>query len=343
MAEDGKSALARVLQILIPTAGVTVAIVSVLLSVASRKKELTCTLLNSTRLVSENLGGISPDMRVEFRGQPIYSLSKMTFSLRNTGSAAVRSQDVSEPVHLQFPTGSKLLNAAVEKTLPLKFSFSARPVPETSQVQLDFPLLNSGDEGIFSVYLLNSDPQRPSFEGRVVDVPQLVYTESTPATRTGDQWPHWSHATRAVIRWILLVVYSLLTIGCVALVLYETVTRVRHARWATKWSKLSEDLKKAVSAREDAEWQKQLDQLMKQTASMNQADRQAFLKANSPKLDFKARARRMQDEHKKAGIPSEPDTMTGTIGNFASFVLVLGCIGFLFAITAVVVHTALPG
>src|SRR6266436_9952160 len=95
MAENDKLTLTRVLQFLIPTAGVTVAIISVLLSVASRKKELTCTLLNSTRLVSENLGGISPDMRVEFRGQPIYSLFLLTFGLQRDVSAAVRSRRVS--------------------------------------------------------------------------------------------------------------------------------------------------------------------------------------------------------------------------------------------------------
>jgi len=343
MAENDKLTLARVLQFLIPAAGVTVAIVSVLLSVASRKKELTCTLLNSTRLVSENLGGISPDMRVEFRGQPIFSLSKMTFSLRNTGSAAVRSQDVSEPVHLQFPAGAKLLNASVEKTSPLKFSFSTKSFPETSQVELDFPLLNSGDEGIFSVYLLNSDLQRPSFEGRVVDVPQLVYAESLQNTDPNAGWPHWSHATRTIIRWTLLVLYGLLTAGSIGMLLYEIVTRIRDARWKPRWSKLFQDLEKELLARENAERDKEWDRVVKESANLNPAEKEAYRKANAPKYDFDARRRRLREECKKRGIPPEPGTITGSLGDFVSFSLVFAGIAVLFAVTAIVVHTALPG
>ena len=43
MEEKGPSRLFRVLQILIPLAGVAVGITGVLLTVASRKKEITCT------------------------------------------------------------------------------------------------------------------------------------------------------------------------------------------------------------------------------------------------------------------------------------------------------------
>ncbi len=322
MAENDKLTLTRVLQFLIPTAGVTVAIISVLLSVASRKKELTCTL---------------------FRGQPIYSLSKMTFTLRNTGSAAVRSQDVSEPVHLQFPVSAKLLNVSVEKTSPLKFSFFAKSIPETSQVELDFPLLNSGDEGTFSVYLLNSDPQQPSFEGRVVDVPQLVYVESSQNADPNAGWPHWSHATRTIIRWLLLVLYCLLTAGSIGIILYEVVSRIRKARWVRRWSKLSEELQKEMSVREEAESKKEWDRLRQESEKLNPAERKDYFIANAPKYDYRARRRRISEEYKKKGIPPEPDTITDTFGDFVSFALVFAGIAFLFAVTAVVVHTALPG
>src|SRR5882762_1838283 len=110
MEEKAPSRIFRALQILISLAAVVVGITGVLLTVAARKKELTCSLVNSTRLVSENLGGIHPDMHVEFHGQPIFSLAKMTFDLRNTGAAAIMAKDVVEPVRLAFPPTTRLMS-----------------------------------------------------------------------------------------------------------------------------------------------------------------------------------------------------------------------------------------
>lgn len=341
MSEKEKPTIARALQLLIPVAGVSVAVASLLLSTAARKKELTCVLLNSTRLVSENLGGISPDMRVEFRGQPIYSLSKMTFALRNTGAAAVRSQDVSEPVRLQFPAGTRLLSAAAERTLPTKFSFLARAVPETGQVQLDFPLLNSGDEAVFSVYLLNSDPERPALEGRVVDVPQLIYTDSGATSATRSSWPHWSHATRTVVRWILIVLYSLLSLAAAGVWVYETVTKIRHGIWAPKWEKAYRELREELSKRESEELRKKWEQVYAEAGKLSPADRKAYTEAHAPRWDFHAGRRRLDEELRARGIPPEPDAITSALSDYVSFSLTFLAVALLFAITVIVVRTAL--
>jgi hypothetical protein len=343
MSDSDRLTLGRVLQFLIPAAGVSVAVVSVLLSVAARKKELTCTLLNTTRLVSENLGGIDPDMRVEFRGQPIYSLSKMTFSLRNTGSAAVRAQDVSEPVHLQFPAGARLLSAVVERTLPLKFSFSAKQVSEVSQVLLEFPLLNSGDEAIFSVYVLNSEAQRPSFEGRVVDVPQLIYSESASINGAGGDWPHWSHATRTVIRRLLLGLYGVLSLAGFLFWVYEVFTKLRYMQWKPKWSKPYAEAEEEVKKKMKEEWNRRLDVRMKEAANMKPPEAQAYLqKSVAAEMSLhEMTGRALEEELRKRGIPSRPDLFAE--GGFLSFSLVFLGVAVIFAITAVVVHTALPG
>src|SRR5260370_17955669 len=206
MEERTPSKIFRTLQILVPLAGVAVGITGVLLTVASRKKELTCTQVNSTRLVSENLGGIHPDMHVEFHGQAIFSLSKMTFSLRNTGAAAIMAKDIVEPVALAFPVSTRLMSANVEKTFPPDLKFSAGIIG--GNVVLDFPLLNRGDEALFSVYVFNSELQRPALEGRIVDVPQLVYSEANAPTGGQRPWPFQSHATRSVVRWVLLTIYG---------------------------------------------------------------------------------------------------------------------------------------
>jgi hypothetical protein len=151
MAEKATSKSFRTLQIFISLVGIAVAITAALLTIAARKKELTCTQVNSSRLVSENLGGIHPDLHVDFRGQTIFSLTKMTFTLRNTGAAAIKAGDVIESVRLQFPPTTKLMSATLERTFPPDSKFSIAALPESKQVVFDFPLLNAGDEIIFSV------------------------------------------------------------------------------------------------------------------------------------------------------------------------------------------------
>jgi hypothetical protein len=331
------------LGLLIPAAGASVAIVSVLLSVAARKKELTCTLLSATRLVSENLGGISPEMRVEFRGQTIYSLSKMTFSLRNTGSAAVRAQDVSEPIHLQFPAGARLLSAAVERTLPLKFAFSAKQVQEAGQVALDFPLLNSGDEAIFSVYVLNSEPERPSFEGRVVDVPQLVYTESASVNGAGADWPRWSHSTRTVVRRSLLVLYGALSLAAFSFWAYAVFTRLGYMLWKPKWIKPYAEAEEEANKKAKEEWDQRFEVRLKQAANMSRSEAQAYLqKPASKELNIiETRRRALEEELRERGIPPKPDQLIEAA--FLSFSLVFLGSAVVFVITVVVVHTALLG
>jgi len=235
MEEKAPSKLFRALQILIPLAGVAVGITGVLLTVAARKKELTCTLVNSTRLVNENLGGIHPDLHVEFHGQPIFSLTKMTFDLRNTGAAAILEKDVVEPVRLAFPVGTKLMSSSVEKTFPADLKFSARTTPDGAAVELGFPLLNRGDEALFSVYLLNSEPQRPSLEGRIVDVPQLIYSDANVGTVRQSTWPFQSHATRSVVRWVLVIIYSALTLLFLGLWIGCISSYVSYLPWKRKW------------------------------------------------------------------------------------------------------------
>src|SRR2546422_9289372 len=88
--ETPKGKVVRLLQVFMPIIGVSVAAISLLLTVAARKKELTCTLISSTRLVSENLGGVHPDLHVEFRDQPIMFLLKLRFTLWKTGDAALK-------------------------------------------------------------------------------------------------------------------------------------------------------------------------------------------------------------------------------------------------------------
>ena len=347
MDEKTPSKLFRTLQILIPLMGVAVGLTGVLLTLAARKKELSCTLVNSTRLVSENLGGIHPDMHVEFHGQPIFSLTKMTFDLRNTGAAAIMAKDVVEPVRLAFPPTTRLMTTSVEHTSPQDLKFSANAVPG-GDVVLEFPLLNRGDVAFFSVYVFNSEPQRPTLEGRIVDVPQLVYSEANVSAATQNMWPFQSHATRSVVRWALVSIYSALTLLFLGICAGGVGSYVSYLPWKYKWKHLydaaleeiEKDSREGGASPPAAAAQPKQDEagdLMLARAHKLAAIRRGLLLHDT---EF---AEKMVRELKKKGIPPHPSPMFESLGGVAAFSALMLSLASVCSTTGLIVYRALSG
>jgi hypothetical protein len=349
MEEKAPSKLFRTLQILIPLASVVVAITGVLLTVAARKKELTCTLVNSTRLVNENLGGISPDLHVEFHGQPIFSLTKMTFEFRNTGAAAILAKDVVEPVKLAFPVGTKLMSSSVEKTFPPDLSFSARAFPDGAAVYLEFPLLNRGDEALFSVYVLNSELQRASLEGRIVDVPQLIYSEANAGAVRQSTWPFQSHATRSVVRWMLVTIYSTLTLLFLGLWIGCIRSYVSYLPWKRKWKnqydKVVTDLKEA--ANKDASRAAPRERRVESESSVllpppdGWTDPDDIHRYLTTREHVFVPSNKMNEELKKRGIEVHPGSFIDSIGALSSFSALLLSLAAVSSTTALIIYRSL--
>jgi len=234
MNEQEKTHWPKVLQILVPIISASIALISLLVGIAARKKELTCTLVSSSTIVSVNPGGIHPDIKVEFRGQPIGTLSKLTFSLKNSGSGAIRVDDIKEAVRITFPSTSKVLNANVEGTSPQHFTFSVRLDPAVNTVICDFPLLNPGDEAFFSAYVQSGPSIKPLFEGRVVDVSQMLYIDRSETER--NPLPRFlsSHSVRSVLRWVLVAIYCGLALFFAGVWIFELARHVMRSLWMKK-------------------------------------------------------------------------------------------------------------
>jgi len=126
MPDEGKITASRVLQVVVPIASVMIALASLFIGLSSRRKELTCVFLGTEKLVSVS-NNFAPDLSVQYRGQPVASLTKMNYVLRNSGAVAVRGTDVVEPLELGYPGATKILNANVDKTHPSDFSFTFCP------------------------------------------------------------------------------------------------------------------------------------------------------------------------------------------------------------------------
>jgi hypothetical protein len=232
--ELSKSSVVAKLLKFIPVLALLVALAGIWIAVQSRKKEISCEFTGASRLVSVVPGGIPGDVRMDFHGEPVKSLTRMTFTIRNTGAAAVKKEDVRETLRLVFPSSVSVLSASTESTTPTGIQFVTTLSPDSHQVLLSFDLLNASDEARIAVYLINSDPAAPLLLGRIVDVPKLVMSYQFSDDKAYEP-PIQSHALRKAVRWVLIFA---LGIGFGFFFFFASFTAYRYIgflRWTKKW------------------------------------------------------------------------------------------------------------
>lgn len=235
MADSEKGKLIRILQVLVPIVGTAVAVIGLLIALASRKKELVCAYLGSDRLVSLDAGGISAAVKVEYEGQTVTSLMKMRFVVRNTGSSAIKGEDVREPITLYFPKAVQLLNSLVDRTSPTRFNFQVVLNLADNTVTCNFPLLNSGDEAYFSVFAYNSMPVAPEVRGRIVDVKEIQNLDDSQH-RQADPFPYTSSiGVRRVLYWVLVSFNAIQCVSCTILGIAAAWSFLKYKVWKSKW------------------------------------------------------------------------------------------------------------
>ncbi|HEY4902396.1 MAG TPA: hypothetical protein VIH89_02890 [Candidatus Sulfotelmatobacter sp.] len=352
MDDSKKTSPLRVFQALIPIVGIGIAVISLLLTVAARRKELTCTETSSTRLVSENLGGIDPSLHVEFGGQPVVTLSKLTFSLRNTGAAAIKGSDVIEPVRLQFAPPTKILSAVVEHTSPQRFGFATTSSPSSGEVVLTFSLLNSGDEAQFSIYVLNSEIQKPLFLGRVVDVTQMLYVDSTynAPSNAGILPRARGRLTRSILRWFLSSVLWGISAVLLGFWIGGAVEYVRYLPWKRKYKPLYDDLvrESVRKLREETQPKTKAASAPRKLEEPGEPDDALVMRELSEEVALNRmmlidgfRHPDVALELKKRGVPDHPHPLVGSFSGLVGFSAALLSIAFCSALTGLIVNEAL--
>lgn len=305
MADLEKSKLVRVVQVLVPIVGVAVAAIGLLIGLAGRKKELVCAYLGADKLVSLDAGGISSAVKVEYEDQTVTSLVKMRFVIRNTGSLAIKGEDVLEPVTLYFPKSVKLLNTSVDRTLPVRFNFEVALNPADNTVTTRFPLLNSGDEAYFSVFTYDSTPITPEVGGRIVDVIGIESLDDSQHQQS-NPFPFTSSiGVRRVVYWVVLSFNALCAILISGVGVYAIVIFARQRFWWSRWRKTFEEKRRLLA--------------------------DEYKRPPPPPamvLDY-----RTKQELKKQGIPEEPDSPYGGWKDLLGGTLVLTVLAALFAVT----------
>jgi hypothetical protein len=320
MADSEKGKLIRVLQVLVPIVGVTVAVIGLFIGLAARKKELVCAYLGAEKLVSLDAGGISAAVKVEYENQAVTSLVKMRFVIRNTGSSAIKGDDVLEPISLYFPQSVKLLNSSVDRTLPARFSFDVVSNPADNTVTIKFPLLNSGDEAYFSVYTYDSAPVTPEVLGRIVDVRQIESLDDSQRQQA-DPFPFTSSiGVRRVLYWVVLGFNASCGGVAVGFALYFILLFARLQLWWSKWRKRFDETRKAIVDKYKGALS------FNETRGVLVQGQQDLPSGHT--LDYMAK-----QELKKQGTPDEPDSLYDNWKDLLGGTLVLSVLATIFLVT----------
>jgi hypothetical protein len=335
----------RILQI-VPLVALGVAIASFVLTVAARKKEITCEYLGSSRLVAVNSSGLPSDVKVEYNGQPVTSLTKLTFLIRNSGAAAIKREDVRDPLKLVFPTQVRVLNATTDRTSPQPFEFQSKVAADSQTVVFDFALLNAGDEANVSVYIINSDPVSPVFIGRIVDVPSLIF-----ATRVDEPANTWSgvrlgsHAVRGTVRWILVLLQSIFALLFGGLTITAVVSYIQYLPWRRQWSGRYQEV--VTAAREEFKrlhprTVRNLNDLMSDSDDDLQFE---FERATALEMRgiHSDRSQFIQEKLREAKIPAQPSPMFESLGGVIGFTISFGGMSAAFTLAAYLSFVSLRG
>jgi hypothetical protein len=239
MEQTQKEVLSKFLRF-VPILSVGIALIALLTSLEARKKGLTCTYVGSTNLVSVASAGLEKSLKVEVSGQTVTSLAKMSFTVRNTGAVAIRSDDIKEPIGLYFPKNAKLLSAAVDRTNPPGFTFRVNLDAANNIVYCDFPLLNSGDEAYVSTYVYDSPAIIPQLKGRVVDLKSISNVDES-GKQAANPFPYLaSVAARKAAYWTLLISHALLVIVAITLLCVAGTEYFRWRLWLRRWANVYE-------------------------------------------------------------------------------------------------------
>jgi hypothetical protein len=197
--------------------------------------------------------------------------------------------------------------------------------------------------------VFNSELQRPSLEGRIVDVPQLVYSEANVPTANRGSWPFQSQATRSVVRWVLVSIYGALTLLFMGIGVGGIGSYVKYLPWKSKWKRrydeLCEELRKTY-----------LQERVAAKAAL--ADTPADIVGLESELtqeDFYRSAmhehivhehiiledKRLIKELEKKGIPPNPHPMVESIGSLAVLVGIMVSLALVCSTTGLIVYRAL--
>ena len=148
------------------------------------------------------------DLVVSYAGKEISTITKLDFSLANTGRTPIRRGDVFSPINIRLLGGALPLEMQVGSLEPANIDFEATINTQSGVVELQFPLLNPDDRVNFSI-LVDGPVDSVEAEARIAGISGINYIDAR-----GDSA---ANPTRRRFSWTLLMVVVFTLLGIISL------------------------------------------------------------------------------------------------------------------------------
>lgn len=132
------------------------------------------------------------DLTIMYAGEELQNLTRQRFSLANTGRTPIVGEDLVKPPTITFPKGTRILDAKIEAVYPRGLDARATQLDDSPSVQLEFPLLNQGDNIVFSILIADYSGEPFGATARIVGVGSLTVTRAESVPAKAEKTTHWS-------------------------------------------------------------------------------------------------------------------------------------------------------
>lgn len=170
----------------------------------SKEKSLSITE-KSRQAFFNNSVNTPTDLSLQLNGRPVKTPWVLTLSYENTGKIPVLKNDIESPVKVIF-RNSNIVDAQIIGKSP--GNIFATIAKSTKSIQIAHGLLNPGDKIQISI-LLDGIGETPLIDGRVSDIPAVLYNKYAPEARGQDRIPKSITKTAQVISALLLILAAI--------------------------------------------------------------------------------------------------------------------------------------
>jgi hypothetical protein len=274
--------------------GVVVAVFTFFTNANLRRKEISCTYLGASSIVHIDRGSLQGPLSIFYRDVPVNELFRTSFVIQNTGSSAIKAEDIKEPVQLVFPRGYQLLSPpSLDDTSP-HFSASVTADPNNSNIlNISFVLLNPGDQMWISANAIHVTDEAPKLIGRIVEVKRIKNVDASKGnSESAEPLPHLQNTIlRKSIYYSLLIFNFAISAFFLVMFVIGQFQFIRLKIWTSKWA---DHVNKFLN-----EHHKDLKIDVRNSAWDNVLNRSGIVK-----------------ELRNAGLPKKPSSFTGDWGGY---------------------------
>lgn len=163
--------------------------------------ELRSTSATTVVQVSDEL----EQLHISYAGTPISTLTRLQFSLVNSGRRPIRGADLISPPKISLLNDARLLDFQIERLDPTDLELEVHLDTANAAVELRFPLLNPGDVIEFSILAAGESPLF-DVRARIVGISKIDVVSVADDRRT-IPWTVWPVGAFTLLLTLVLLIF----------------------------------------------------------------------------------------------------------------------------------------